>query len=727
MTDIVPTIPIKEVKSVSINQNSFLSNEVLAKTKAGEILFPDEFVAIEFNTAEKTVKYLPPAYTLHTKCQQAIKRAPKWLEMDLIRQFRKLSKLYLDDDFADLIINAPQNVTDEVAFQVANLSLETLKDTRFRATMNLLTDNAKFIYSTADSLKYVEIREYGDFSSGNYYTTARYRIKNGADTIWYEIPSEIYYWYIVMPKIDREGVYQQDNTSSTQFRTYGYFWRQYLWLNPNSGFDYTKVNITTSKGSIDTIQRFGALMKIPTVLWDRNQTYLPFKRSFDSADNALDMLGNWASRSIPIDAKGNRPFTPNQCIMEHDGNCHEDAILVAAAARTALIPLIHLNTQGEDHAFGAVYDNNQWYHYEFFRGGFSDAINPSFAGITNMMKGGSYSWTTSVVQGSRPDGYRTDHTSEYTSKLSTLNFSVSDKDGLPVDGAKIIVWCSPGPYSSGWVAKIGFAWTDHTGKLSLTVGAGKKYAFQVYHPKFGWLPNSTNAYTINTSNAVSGQSYNAPASYNDKNMPQLKMGKHLELPPAANFGIQINFITKNIIAGTNDEDVQKSQFAYRVDDDGSLSFFLLNEENYNKFKNKDTFNYYFPVKYFNNGNLFLPLPAEGKFYVLFSNQEATVNYQEISFEASLLKDAVYQSVFHNNQSEINEVYPSLFNEKCYLNVANWVKSISIFDITGKKIAELNNDDKFWIPADHLKAGFYLIKFNGEFESESQKVFYSGPQ
>lgn len=716
-------VPFKPIQSVKIEHSLNYSNEILASTKAKDVLFIDEYAAIELNTVDKTIKYLPPSYSINIKCYQAIDRAPDWLEMDLLRQFRKLSKYYLDDDFADLILKAPENVVDEVAFQIANLSMETLRDTRFRASMYLLENNAKFIYLSADSLKYVKLVEYGDFASGNYYTTAKYRIKNGSDTIWSEIPKEIYYWYLVMPKIDREGVYEQDLTSSSQFRTYGYFWRNYLWLNPNKNYNYTIVNITTSKGSIDTIQRLGALLKIPTVLWDRNLTYFPFKRSFDNKDNALDVIGNWASRAIPIDAKANRPFEPNQCIYEHDGNCHEDAILVAAAARTALIPIIHLNTAGEDHAFGAIYDNNQWYHYEFFRGGFSDAINPSFAGITNMMKGGSYGWTTSVVQGSRPDGYRINHTEEYTSKLCTLNFTVSDKNGLAVDGAKIIVWCSPGPYSSGWVSKIGFWWTDHTGKLKITVGAGKKYAFQVYHPKFGYLPDATNAYIINSTNTLNGQSYNASASFTDKIMPALPMGKLHTLPSSSNYGTHINFITKNIIAGVNDEDVQKSQFSYRNEEDGSISFFLLDEQNYLKFKNKDTFDYYYPVKYFNSGNLFLPLPKEGKWYIIFSNQEATINLQEIAINADLIENAVYQSQNNIIQGNNALVFPTFFTEKCTLQSPDWATAIEIFDMLGNKVEVLCQNENNWTPAETLQSGMYFIVFRGDSKTQTEKIIY----
>lgn len=720
----IEVIPFLPVKTNKIFQTETISNDVLANLTASELLFPNEYAAIELNTSAKTISFIRPNYSFNIKAYQAIERAPVWLSADLHRQFRKLRIYSLDDDFAQLILNAPEHLVDEVAFQIANLSLETLRDSRFRATMNLLIDNASFLYKSADSLQYVKLVEYGSFESKDYYTTTKYRIKSGNDTIWYEIPRDIYYWYVVMPKIDREGVYEQDLISSTQFRTYGYFWRQYLWNNPSQDYDYTKVNITTLKGSIDTIQRLGALLKIPKVLWDRNQTYFPFKRSFDPGDHALDVIGNWASRAIPIDAKGNRPFEPNQIIYEHDGNCHEDALLVAAACRTALIPIIHLNTNGEDHAFGAIYDNGKWYHYEFFRGGFSEVINPSFAGITNLMKGGSYSWTTSVVQGTRPDGYRINHTDEYTSKLSQLEFSVSDKNGKAVDGAKIILWCSPGPYSSGWVSKIGWIWTDHTGTAKITVGAGKKYAFQVYHPNFGYLPDQTNAYVINQTNAVSSQTYYGNACFSNKEMPEILSGNQLNLPTTADYGVHVRFTANNIIAGIYDEDVQKSQFAYRNDSDGNITFFLVDEANYFKFQNKQPFDYYFPVKNFNSGNINLPLPAPGKWYAVFSNQEATVNYQQLQVQGELLQNAIFQNTHNILPQSSTFVFPNPFSGKCYLNLSGQhVKQIEIFNLFGKKVQVLDGSENSWIPDHNLPAGNYLIKIILENRIWVQHVLY----
>ncbi len=49
----------------------------------------------------------------------------------------------------------------------------------------------------------------------DYYTTTKYRIYDPVqeDTIWSEIPRDYYYWYIVHPKLDQEGLYIKDNNN----------------------------------------------------------------------------------------------------------------------------------------------------------------------------------------------------------------------------------------------------------------------------------------------------------------------------------------------------------------------------------------------------------------------------------------------------------------------------------------------------------------------------------
>ena len=85
---------------------------------------------------------------------------------------------------------------------------------------------------------------------------------------------------------------------------------------------------------IDTIPRLGEIMQMPEYLWDQQMTIYFFNRDFDSTHDAMNVLGNWCSRCIPMDvtnANDYRPSQPNHIAWKHIGNCHEDALLVAAA------------------------------------------------------------------------------------------------------------------------------------------------------------------------------------------------------------------------------------------------------------------------------------------------------------------------------------------------------------------------------------------------------------
>lgn len=548
------------INPVIINGSITRGNDVLKTVSAEEILAPGEKMYFYVNTLDKTLQYNPPTYTIDPICYTAMNRAPKWLRNELLYQFRRLHKYMKDDNYAQLIIDAPEKLVDEVAWSIANISYKVLIDTRSYATINTLIKNAQLIYDVADSLKYVKLVEHGTFALGDYYTTTKYRIKDGSTYSWVEVPKDIYYKYIVNPKIDQEGLYTQDNTSSTEQRSYGYFWREYLWSNPSKTFDYTKLNITTPYGSIDTIQRFGALMQQPDYLWDRVETYYLFSRAFKTTDHAMDILGHWASRAIPLTADNPRAFQPNQATFEHNGNCLEDAILCAAACRTALIPAVYLNETGEDHAFGSFWDEG-WHHFEFFRGGFDPNISAQFRGMTNMVGDGSYGWTTSYVRGVESDGSSTNHTKEYTvdNGRATVEVSVADAKGNPVDGAKVVLWVKG---SAGFISNVGYFPTNYTGKISEMVGAAKQYAYQVYHPVFGWIPDATHAFflTPQNVNAAKDKVYSVTANFTSAtSMPELSIANKLTVPINSNNGVHLNFQTKEIVTSTY-ADINQSEY-----------------------------------------------------------------------------------------------------------------------------------------------------------------------
>jgi hypothetical protein len=717
--DVIGTPSFMPFVSTVINTGFKRGNDVLKTVSAQEVLAPGEKMYFFVNTADQTLQYVAPTYTIDPICYTAISRAPKWIRNDLLYQFRRLHKYLKDDNFAQLIVDAPEKLVDEIAWSVAKISYKVLIDTRSYATMNTLVKNAQLIYDIADSLKYVKLVEHGTFASGDYYTTTKYKIKDkSGNMIWLEVPKEIYYNYIVNPKIDQEGLYVQDNTSSSEQRTYGYFWREYLWYNPGKTFDYTKVNITSPRGSIDTIQRFGSLMKQPDYLWDRQETYYLFNRPFNSTDHAMNVLGHWASRAIPVIANNPRAFQPNQALYEHNGNCLEDAILCAAACRTALIPIVYLNETGEDHAYGSFWDQG-WHHFEFFRGGFDMTINAAFAGMTNMTSDGSYGWTTSYVRGVESDGSSSNHTKEYTvdNGTATVKINVADANGNPVDGAKVILWTK----ASGWISNIGYLYTSHTGSVSSIVGAAKGYAFQVFHPVFGWIPSSTEAYFLTPSgnNAVKDNFYEVTASFTASSMPSLLLQNSLTVPATSSYGVHLDFSTREIITGTY-ADVNQSEFGC-FDSVGITSVFICDEANFQKYTSAQPYDAYQVYLRISAGNMQIPLPSEGKWYVILSNELLKSNYQNIIATCELTSNAGYAAINSENKNPKLRFSPNPVSDELHFTNTTDVSEIKIVDMYGKEIQVLKKGETTWKPSHLLPDGIYFLNFNCRGKNHTEKL------
>jgi len=130
---------------------------------------------------------------LPTECADALEAVPEWMRIDLALKFHQLSR---DDSvrFAQVILDAPDpNWSDEVAFVVAHSSVPALTDQYFFP--ELFHDNARLIYEADRSLDYVRLVEKGD------HTTVAYISAGGSEV---EVPRDIYYWYIVHPKLGDE-------------------------------------------------------------------------------------------------------------------------------------------------------------------------------------------------------------------------------------------------------------------------------------------------------------------------------------------------------------------------------------------------------------------------------------------------------------------------------------------------------------------------------------------
>jgi len=181
--------------------NTLQKNDVLKTMSKKTLLQNSEFSAYVLDTRDESLEYLQPTFSLSETALNALQIVPLWLENQLEYKLRLLATRSLDDDYAQLILDAPVEQKDEVAFVVAYMSFQSLTDSRFLSDKEMILRTTEMIYNVDDSLQYVDKVEYGSFETRDYYTTTKYRIFDPEqnDTIWSEIPKEIYYFYVVHP------------------------------------------------------------------------------------------------------------------------------------------------------------------------------------------------------------------------------------------------------------------------------------------------------------------------------------------------------------------------------------------------------------------------------------------------------------------------------------------------------------------------------------------------
>ncbi len=656
-----------------------------------------------------------------SKADEALNLIPYWVYSELILKFDELYQYGLDDDYAQLIIDAPLKYRDEIAFIIAYTSANTLRNSRFTADINMISSSVDFIYKIDSLLQYVDLVEYNEGKAAEQYTTAKYKIFDPGvnDTIWSEIPKEIYYFYVVMPKLDQEGVFVKDNgDDASGQRTYGYDWRTFIWNNPDPSHDYTQVNKTTSKGSVITIPVFKDLISKAKILWDRNRTYYTFNRPFKDSDHAMDVIGNWCSRAVPVDVTLPRCFQPNQVLMKHDGNCNEDAFLVAGACRTALIPLIYLGTWSQDHVFGSFWDST-WNHFEFFRGGLAPTGN-EFYGITNMLPRGSYGWKDAMVEGYRPDGAIMNFT-EYYANTCQFTVTITDSLGVPIDGARLTLFASPSVAGNSYL-QCGTVWTNSAGRAVFKTGEAKQFLVQVWHPDYGWNPvDSTRAFRLTNNLTVKNGKYGVNAPYShikiDRYAPEI-----LTSDKPSIYDIEMKVSSKDIIVGVNERDSQKSRFFYNTEqNDGSAEFFMCDSVNFVNFTKNQTFKAYYYTPNAVDFSKRFPVPYPDTWYLVLKHNQTRATMKDLDVKLNIYKNEGV-SVHENPDVPAAEVTPNPFHYVCRINTGMDLGKAAIYNQIGLKVAELDYPYT-WEPDASLDQGVYFAAFDKYGKKQFVKLFF----
>lgn len=420
---------------------------------------------------------------LSPEAVQAVAKAPDWIapELSTLLMLLQPDRQVL---WANLINSAVDPYVDEIAFCVATSSPEYLNSAY--ANPQLFLENAQLIYSIASDLPYVEVVDTGSaVSGGDYYSTTRYYSRNAAgETVQQSVPRDIYYWYVVHPKITDEiaayidpAVVENNSTHVNNITDppTGKFWRSYLY------------NLTETGRPV-----LADSLAICQTLYNQD----------GSSNDAIHAMQTWINANMSFNSNNERPHQPVRIIAKRMGRCGEYSDLTSAVARLGLIPCTGIMSVSTDHTWNEFWDGS-WHAWEPVNGYINNPL---------VYENGWGKVFGSVFE-MRPDGLFTPVTDRYSEGHATINIQVVDSANRPVDGARVVLAIVDG--SNRYDCELA---TDNGGMVSFCVGENRNYRARC-EASFGLYPAQPGTYAQLIDNSVDGQVYNYIFTINNA-MPQ---------------------------------------------------------------------------------------------------------------------------------------------------------------------------------------------------------------
>ncbi len=575
--------------------------------KAGEDFY------IHFNSSSG-LSFDEQNFNLTIEEKKAVARSPSWIRLRLARQFELIENA---GDYARLILNSPSRYADEIAFSVATCPVNAMP------SPELLYDNVRYIYKNAEYLDYARLIELENGS-----TTVEYTILENGEEKHIVCPMSIYYWYVVHPRITFEDAEY----------VYGKFWREYLFYHNDIGYPLLMEKLQGIK-----------------YLWD-NATYYPpahrtWRWSMENHPTAIETLNYWVGKTVNQLATGDRPGQPNVIAHEHNGFCGELQQISVAAQRAALIPSVGICDLGEDHVWREFWCNG-WHECDnwWADGGGCVANYSEYRYRWGKIISALFAW--------RGDSSIYDVTPKYikAGDRGVVEVSVVDSFGNPVDGARVIVFGSwkannfknrlwgktvgriwqmmPNEIKKKWEDKYEKAWkfyrervpglvpwvwpsiwnyTNMDGKCKFNLGLGHSYLFLInkddifyYGPFTIGKSNSLHYYVTMFPNATRHLHVHfiLPDIHEKMREPYITGGN-------GDYEFSISFAAKAYTLQRNPWDWKEGL----KESKGKIKFFVVDEENFKKYKEGLPFN---AITYSYSGNESIKFNATNC-YIVFRN------------------------------------------------------------------------------------------------------------
>ncbi len=631
-------------------------------------------VSLWSETIEQTAEI-----TLTTQAQQAVDIAPEWLQRHLIWKLSILTEANQDRYGALLLAHQGQNYYDELAFTVANISWTILANPNWDET--LLVDNAQGVYDHDPFLSYVNVNDYG---GADYYSTTEYNTVVGSDTVWVEIPKEIYYYYVVMPKVSDEGP-KNDAT------VYNEFWRQYLWDMDDSG--YPVLNEVLNSDVM--------------VFWDEQTRSWGWSTTpvFYDSLQAVEILSKWTRATLADGASGNRPIQPNIIAHEHNGNCGETQDLLCAAARTALVPTVCAMDINEDHVWCEIWWDGTW------GGWYVDTVNnPNCAYDAD--QGGSKE--CSCIWSWRNDGFTWDAIAYY-SQTCTFTVTITDSAGVPVDNATVQI--ASEAWQSSTIIRGTWGQTDRNGQITFILGNNQNFYMNISTALGNFGGGSYEEVIVNS---VAGQDYFFEWSPPEP-MPELDYNE-LSEGSWTRYLIQVEYdLPADIMNGRDYYANPRSEYAEPLED-GTADFFIVDSDNWDLYQAGEEFDCYEVIQGQSEGEIWFYAPHTDDWYVVFSGDR---HHGVESFA-----DAAITLWEHDGTGISGGIVPAIetaiYPNPCvnqaslsFSTTAVGVAEVTMYDINGRVVQTLCDElleagnHNLTLETSELSSGLYFMKFSGE--------------
>ncbi|MCU0799783.1 MAG: transglutaminase-like domain-containing protein [Candidatus Thermoplasmatota archaeon] len=390
---------------------------------------------------------LDPYLAHNSTVRAAIDRAPQWLNLTLTWRFHELNRYYINR-YIDLLTNVSidNRYIDELAFMIAFLPTYFLNS--YWVIERLLLENVHMMYYVSSEVRYADIIDVQ--RSDGQHSTVVYSTPTGNVTL----PEEVYYWYLVMPRSELETPSYIDLTTYRKtIEDDGAFWRSFLYTADDPGYPVLR-----------------DLLQNQTTLWNGTKNQM-------EGNGAVGAVTFWANRCMTFRYEDwmRRDHQPVSLYKQHFGLCGENAEVLVAAAKTALIPAVVTITFEGMHAWNEFYEKG-WHQWQAYSGHIDDPMAEGAPGSVSVFT----SFNGDMSQFSATPSYTT---------TTTLRVRVRDAQGLPVDGAMVRLTSQPmtnDPYIIPLIGNL----TDVRGETTFIVGSGRQYFLQVLSP-IGLLGNET--------------------------------------------------------------------------------------------------------------------------------------------------------------------------------------------------------------------------------------------